>query len=51
LKSYKIGSPEGAERYGQEQGAVVELDLDAAQERALLAAGWLEKEKEKKADK
>jgi hypothetical protein len=49
--SYKITSPEGAERYGQEEGAVVELVLKADEERALVAAGWLEKKKKEKADK
>jgi hypothetical protein len=42
LKSYTIASLEGAQRYGGELGDKVELALDADQERALLAAGWLE---------
>jgi hypothetical protein len=51
LKSYTIASAEGAQYAGGEEGETVELKLDADQERALLAAGWLttpEKPKEAK---
>lgn len=43
-KRYRIGAPEGAEWIGSEAvvGDEVELDLQEEQERALIAAGWLE---------
>lgn len=48
MATYTIASQEGSDRYQNEVGAEVELDLDKNQERALLAAGWLEAVKEKK---
>ena len=45
--SYKILSQEGADRYGREIGEVVDDDLTVEQERALVAAGWLEPAKKK----
>ena len=38
---YKITSDEGAQRYGAEVGATVELDIPD-EELAVIAAGWLE---------
>jgi hypothetical protein len=40
--TYRIASDDGAERYGAEVGAVVDLDLTADQRRAVVAAGWVE---------
>jgi hypothetical protein len=42
LTSYKIASEEGAQRYAGELGQEVELELDEDQERAVIAAGWVE---------
>ena len=42
MKSYKIASPEAAERYKAEVGAKVELEINEEEERAVIAAGWLE---------
>ena len=47
MKTYKVASEEGAQRYGRELGDKVDLELDADQERALIAAGWLEHDKKK----
>jgi hypothetical protein len=47
VSSYKVLSPEGAERYATEIGEIVTADLSAEEELALVAAGWLEKTKEK----
>jgi hypothetical protein len=41
-KTYTIASPEGAQRYGAEEGEQVELDLPDEEETAVVAAGWLE---------
>lgn len=41
MKSYKIASEEGANRYGAEVGQTVELDIPD-EELAVVAAGWLE---------
>lgn len=48
MATYKVASPEGAERYGREVGETVDLDLTKDQERALIAAGWVEPEKKAK---
>jgi hypothetical protein len=42
MTTYKITSPEGAVRYGAEQDTTVELTLEAGEELAVTAAGWLE---------
>jgi hypothetical protein len=42
MASYIIASEEGAQRYGAELGESVDLDLDPAEELAVVAAGWLE---------
>lgn len=47
-KRYKIASEEGAQRYQAELGEVVELDLDQYEELAVVAAGWLEHDKQSK---
>ena len=41
MTSYEIASDEGAQRYGAEVGATVDLELDEREERAVVAAGWL----------
>ena len=41
-KDYTVAYEEGANRYGAEVGAVVELDLHKDEELPVLAAGWLE---------
>lgn len=46
--SYKVVSPEGAAYTGVEEGELVELDLEPAQERAVVAAGWLEPARKKR---
>jgi hypothetical protein len=51
LKTYLIASDEGAERYAGEIGQQIELELTAREERALLAAGWLEEDKKKGGNK
>jgi len=53
LATYKIGSQEGADfaagaGTAAEVGDTVDLKLEADQERALIAAGWLEHDKSKK---
>ena len=45
--AYKVASEEGAQRYEAEVGDEIELDLSESDERALLAAGWLEPSKKK----
>lgn len=47
-EAYKVTSEEGAQRYGAEVGAVVELDLDPNEKLAVVAAGWLERTTDKK---
>jgi hypothetical protein len=42
MKSYKVASDEGAQRYGVEVGETVELDLEPDVEVPVIAAGWLE---------
>jgi hypothetical protein len=49
MKSYVIASEEGAQRYGAEQGSAVDLDLNDDEERAVIAAGWLDHGKKKEA--
>lgn len=39
---YRIASEEGAARYQQEVGEEVDLDLDRDEQRAVVAAGWVE---------
>jgi hypothetical protein len=51
MAKYLIASEEGAQRYGAEVGAKVDLKLSAGEERALLAAGWLEEDDKKKGGK
>ncbi len=48
LPSYKIASDEGADRYKAEVGEVVELDINEEEQRAVIAAGWLEPAKNPK---
>jgi hypothetical protein len=48
MKSYTIASEEGAQRYGAEVGATVELKLEDREEAAVVAAGWIEPAKTKK---
>lgn len=47
MKTYKIASEQGAQRYGKELGDEVELELSEDEERALIAAAWLEPSKKK----
>jgi hypothetical protein len=47
MKTYKIASEEGAQRYAREVGDEVELELNPDEERALIAAAWLEPSKKK----
>lgn len=49
MSSFTIASPEGAQRYGREVGEVVDLTLDEQEERAVVAAGWIEPKKPKEA--
>lgn len=42
MAKYKVASDAGAEWTKNEVGAEVELDLDPDQERAVVAAGWVE---------
>lgn len=42
MPRYVIASDAGAQKYGAEVGAQVELELDESDERALVCAGWLE---------
>lgn len=39
---YRIASEEGAGRYGSEIGTETELDLDREEQKAVVAAGWVE---------
>lgn len=39
---YRITSEEGAQRYQQEVGYETELDLDREEQKAVVAAGWVE---------
>lgn len=54
---YVISAPEGVDFVGaqvgvqHELGDQVELDLRADQQRALIAAGWLEHDEKKKEEK
>lgn len=48
MPNYKIASEEGAHKYGAELGATVALDLPAEEERAVVAAGWIEPTKQPK---
>ena len=48
MSSFKIASLEGAQRYGGEVGDTVELKLEAEEEQAVVAAGWLEPNKKPK---
>jgi len=41
-KNYTIASDQGAERYGGEVGDTVALELDADEELAVVAAGWID---------
>jgi hypothetical protein len=50
MTSYTVASEEGAQRYESEVGETVDLKLDENEERAVVAAGWLEPAK-KKGDK
>ena len=47
MAKYKIASEEGAQRYDAELGDEVELSLSEDEERALIAAAWLEPSKKK----
>jgi hypothetical protein len=49
MTTYQVASEEGAQLYGVEVGEAVDLKLGPEQERALLAAGWLEETKKKEA--
>jgi hypothetical protein len=42
MKTYKVASAEGAERFGVEVGEKVDLDIEPDVELPLIAAGWLE---------
>jgi hypothetical protein len=39
---YRIASEEGANRYQQEVGTETELDLSVSEQKAVVAAGWVE---------
>jgi hypothetical protein len=41
MTEFTIASQEGAERYGAEVGATVDLKLESREETAVIAAGWL----------
>jgi hypothetical protein len=47
MATYKVASPEGADWCRHEEGEIVDLDLTEKQERAVIAAGWLEKTEKK----
>jgi hypothetical protein len=42
MAKFKVASEEGAQRYGGEIGDIVDLSLGSDEERAVIAAGWLE---------
>ncbi len=42
MSKYTVASEEGAQRYGAEQGAQIDLELTESDERAVICAGWLE---------
>ena len=46
-QTYTVASQEGADRYGTEIGEKVELELEPAAHKAVIAAGWLEESKKK----
>lgn len=48
MAAYTIASQEGADHYGAEVGDNVDLDLNPDEERAVIAAGWLEVTKQAK---
>ena len=48
---YKVAAREGSDRYQAEVGTEVELDLPDLEERAVVAAGWLEPVKKTEAKK
>lgn len=48
MTSYTIASEEGAQRYATEVGQTVDLKLGEDEERAVIAAGWLEPAKKAK---
>jgi hypothetical protein len=47
MANYKVASEEGKEQFQAEIGDKVELKLTEDEERALVAAGWLEHDKKK----
>lgn len=47
MKTYTVTSEEGAVRYGAEVGKTVELKLGEDEERAVIAAGWLDHDNKK----
>lgn len=47
MKTYKVASEEGAQRYGAELGDSVDLRLAEEEESAVIAAGWLEHDNKK----
>jgi hypothetical protein len=48
MTKFTVASEEGVQRYGGEVGDTVDLDLEAGEELAVVAAGWLEPEKKQK---
>lgn len=46
--TYILASEEGAARYGGEVGDKTELDLSVDEQRAVVAAGWVEPVEDKK---
>jgi hypothetical protein len=42
MKTFKVASEEGAQRYGAEVGDHVDLTLEEEEKVAVIAAGWLE---------
>jgi hypothetical protein len=47
-KTYTVASDEAAERYQVEVGEEIALELSVDEERAVIAAGWVEEPKAKK---
>ena len=41
MPSYTITSPEGAARYGAEEGETIDLTLTDEEATAVIAAGWI----------